>query len=87
MIRKAAEGQGDIAPVEAALAGSGERWANFFVTAVEDADRDTEAAIVYALDTTQQHVLQQQLTRRRRWRLSASLPAALRTISTTSSPP
>jgi len=60
MIRKAAGGQGDIAPVDAALAGGGERWANFFVTAVEDADRDTEAAIVYALDTTQQRVLQQQ---------------------------
>src|SRR5215469_7168995 len=30
-IRKASEGQSDIAPVEAALTGSAERWANFFV--------------------------------------------------------
>ena len=57
-IRKAAEGQGDIAPVEAALAGSHERWANFFVSAVEDEDRDGEAAIVYALETTAQRTLE-----------------------------
>ncbi|MBI3705688.1 MAG: response regulator [Rhizobiales bacterium] len=57
-IRKAGQGQGDIAPVEAALAGSSERWANFFVSAVEDEDRDGEAAIVYALETTAQRTLE-----------------------------
>jgi two-component system cell cycle sensor histidine kinase/response regulator CckA len=57
-IRKAAEGQGDIAPVEGALAGNSERWANFFVSAVEDEDRDGEAAIVYALETTAQRTLE-----------------------------
>jgi two-component system cell cycle sensor histidine kinase/response regulator CckA len=54
MIRKAAEGEGDIAPVDAALAGRGDRWAHFYVAAVEEADRDTEAAIVYAIETTEQ---------------------------------
>ena len=57
-IRKAGEGQGDIAPVEAALAGAGERWASFFVSAVEEEDRDGEAAIVYALETTAQRTLE-----------------------------
>ncbi len=57
-IAKAASGQGDIAPVEAALAGFGERWANFFVSAVEDEERDGEAAIVYALETTAQRTLE-----------------------------
>ncbi len=57
-IRKASEGQGDIAPVEAALAGSNERWANFFVSAVEEEDRDGEAAIVYALETTAERTLE-----------------------------
>ena len=57
-IRKAGEGQGDIAPVEAALAGSHERWASFFVSAVEEEDRDSEAAIVYALETTAQRTLE-----------------------------
>jgi two-component system cell cycle sensor histidine kinase/response regulator CckA len=57
-IRKAAEGQGDIAPVDAALAGPGERWATFFVSAVEEEDRDGEAAIVYALETTAQRTLE-----------------------------
>jgi len=57
-IRKAAEGQGDIAAVEAPLAGPGERWANFFVSAVDEVDRDGEAAIVYALETTAQRTLE-----------------------------
>ena len=57
-IRRAAEGQGDIAPVEAALAGNGERWASFFVSAVEEDDSDGEAAIVYALETTAQRTLE-----------------------------
>jgi two-component system cell cycle sensor histidine kinase/response regulator CckA len=54
MIRKAAEGQGDITSVDAALAGRDERWANFYVASVEDGDRETEAAIVYAIETTEQ---------------------------------
>ncbi len=60
-IGKAASGQGDIAPVDAALAGEGERWARFYVTPVEDAERDQEAAIVYALETTEQRSLQNQV--------------------------
>src|SRR4029078_4742522 len=57
-IRKASEGQSDIAPVEAALTGSAERSGNFFVLAVEEEDRDGEAAIVYALETTAQRTLE-----------------------------
>jgi len=57
-IAKAAAGQGDIAPVEAALVGPGERFADFFVSAVDDGDRDGEAAIVYALETTAQRTLE-----------------------------
>jgi two-component system cell cycle sensor histidine kinase/response regulator CckA len=45
-ITQAAEGQGDIAPVEAMLDGAKERWGQFFVTAVEEDERETEAAIV-----------------------------------------
>src|SRR5260221_649480 len=60
-IRKAAEGQGEIAPVDAALAGAGECYASFFVTAIEDEkERDRDAAIVYALETTQQRTLENQ---------------------------
>ncbi len=57
-IAKAASGQGEIAPVEAALAGKDERWATFFVSAIEEEDRDGEAAIVYALETTTQRALE-----------------------------
>jgi len=60
-IRRAAEGQSDIAPVEAPLTGSADRWANFFVTAVEEEDRDGEAAIVYALETTAQRTLENRI--------------------------
>jgi len=56
----AARGQGDIRPIDAALAGEGKRWARFYVTPVEDAERDSEAAIVYAMETTEQRVLQDQ---------------------------
>ncbi len=60
-IRKAGEGQGDITPVEAQLAGSNERWASFFVSSVEEEDRDGEAAIVYALETTAQRTLENRI--------------------------
>jgi two-component system cell cycle sensor histidine kinase/response regulator CckA len=65
-IAKAASGQGDIAPVDAALAGSGERWATFFVSAVEEEDRDGEAAIVYALETTAQRTLENRINQQQK---------------------
>jgi two-component system, cell cycle sensor histidine kinase and response regulator CckA len=60
-INQAAEGQGDIAPVEAMLDSARERWGQFFVTAVEDDERDTEAAIVYMLETTERRALENQI--------------------------
>ena len=72
-ISEAAEGQSDVAPVDAALTGAGagvvdaarlgegERWARFYVTPVEEEERDQEAVIVYALDTTEQRTLQNQV--------------------------
>ncbi len=60
-INQAAEGQGDIAPVEAMLDGGKERWGQFFVTAVEANERETEAAIVYMLETTERRTLENQI--------------------------
>jgi two-component system cell cycle sensor histidine kinase/response regulator CckA len=60
-INQAAEGQGDIAPVEALLDGAKERWGQFFVTAVEEDERETEAAIVYMLETTERRTLENQI--------------------------
>jgi two-component system cell cycle sensor histidine kinase/response regulator CckA len=66
-IRKAAEGQGEIAPVDAALDGPGERFASFFVTATEEPEeREQEAAIVYALETTQQRTLENQVNQQQK---------------------
>jgi two-component system cell cycle sensor histidine kinase/response regulator CckA len=64
-INQAAEGQGDIAPVEAMLDGpketAKERWGQFFVTAVEEDEREAEAAIVYMLETTERRTLENQI--------------------------
>ncbi len=60
-INQAAEGQGDIPPVEAMLGGAKERWGEFFVTAVEEGERETEAAIVYMLETTERRTLENQI--------------------------
>jgi two-component system cell cycle sensor histidine kinase/response regulator CckA len=60
-INQAAQGQGDIAPVEAMLDGTKERWGQFFVTAVEEDERETETAIVYMLETTERRALENQI--------------------------
>jgi two-component system cell cycle sensor histidine kinase/response regulator CckA len=60
-INQAAEGHGDIAPVEVMLHGVAERWGQFFVTAVEEEERETEAAIVYMLETTERRTLENQV--------------------------
>jgi two-component system cell cycle sensor histidine kinase/response regulator CckA len=61
-INQAAQGQGDIAPVEAMLDGNKERWGQFFVTAVEEDERETETAIVYMLETTERRALENQIS-------------------------
>jgi two-component system cell cycle sensor histidine kinase/response regulator CckA len=60
-INQAAQGQGDIAPVEVMLDGTKERWAQFFVTSVEEDEREAEAAIVYMLETTERRALENQI--------------------------
>ena len=58
-IGKAAEGHGDIPPVEAGLDSAKERWGEFFVTGVSEPG-DAEAAIVYLLETTEKRSLENQ---------------------------
>jgi two-component system cell cycle sensor histidine kinase/response regulator CckA len=60
-INQAALGQGDIAPVEVMLDGAKERWGQFFVTSVEEDEREAEAAIVYMLETTERRALENQI--------------------------
>ena len=61
-IAMASDGQGDIPPVEAALSAGAERFATFFVTAIdEDGDHDSESAIIYALDNTERRALENQI--------------------------
>jgi two-component system cell cycle sensor histidine kinase/response regulator CckA len=61
-IKSAVDGQSDIAPVDAALAGKAERFGRFYVSAVDEEERDGEAAIVYVLETTEQRSLHHQFT-------------------------
>jgi two-component system cell cycle sensor histidine kinase/response regulator CckA len=71
-IASAAQGHGDIKPVDADLIGGdkklvgadrtkgGQRSARFYVSAVPENERDGEAVIVYTLETTEQRALQEQ---------------------------
>src|SRR4029079_3366668 len=63
-IRQAAAGQSEVAPVDAGLTGSGERYGRVFVSPV--AEGDAEAAIVYVLETTGQRSLENQVNQRAR---------------------
>jgi len=65
-IGKAAAGQGDIAPVEAELAGSRERSASFYVTAIQDEESENEVAIVYALETTDKRTLEKAINQQQK---------------------
>ena len=65
-IRRAAERHTEIAPVDTALAGIDDRWARFYVSAVEEEEPDAETAIVYALETTGQRTLENQVNQRAR---------------------
>ncbi len=57
----AISGQGFVAPVDASLAGEKGRSVRFYLSPVERGDGEGEAAIAYAIDTTEQRALELQI--------------------------
>ena len=58
-LEAAAQGRGDIPPLDVALEGEAKKLARLFISAAEPGEAEGAAATIFALDTTEQRALQE----------------------------
>ncbi|MEH3147593.1 MAG: response regulator [Methylobacterium frigidaeris] len=80
-LRLAGEGRGDVAPVEIGVAAPGNRsariWLSPEIRAGGDGPSPHETVILYALDTTAQHQLQQQINQAQKMEMVGQLAGGI----------
>lgn len=70
-------GQGVIAPVDLMLSSTDERWARFYMSAVEEVDKDGETALIFGVETTEQRKLQAQFSQSEKMNAIGILAASI----------
>lgn len=70
-------GQALIAPLDLKLATSDDRWVRFYISAVEEVEKDGETALIFGVETTEQRKLQAQFAQSEKLNAIGKLAASI----------